>query len=317
MKKIILTLIIFSSISLKTFALDATLETTNKQIDINNPIDIKLTIESDETDSWAIEIQNIKWLDNFDIVNQSQYQNSSTSISVIDWKTQKETKIKNFLELSLKAKKSWDYTIWPVVIKSWENTIETNSIDLKVEWEKIFLNNQNNTNNSQTITNNNPQNNIIQNNPSNQTNDLENIVKKDFNSPFINIIKVIIILIIISWLTYFSLKKISEEKANKEDKREEINDENKEDVEEENNNNYEIVIPTLESKSFDTKVEEFFKNILKQKFNTDDINNINQNSENYEKIKKIQNEINKLKYSNLEINKKELLEEILKLKEGS
>lgn len=130
MKKIIITLLIYFLSVFSVFAdtnIDLSSDKNSYNIDDNIVLNIK--VESD-LDKW-IELK-INWLDNFQIVWQSK----SQSTSIINNK--KNTSFN--LQLSLLAKKAWNYTIWPIVIGSGDSEVKSKTINIKVTWERIMVN---------------------------------------------------------------------------------------------------------------------------------------------------------------------------------
>ena len=167
---------------------ESTINIDKNKIDINDSLNLTISIKTNVW--WNIEISQVKWLENFDVLSQSQSQTSSSQISILNWKTQNETLVNYNYNLVLQAKKKWIFEIWPANITQWTNKITTNSVKIEVVWDKLFLN----WSNSQSNQNNNQNNNIQQNqnspnvNWNNSQNDekIEDfstwIEKKDFSS---------------------------------------------------------------------------------------------------------------------------------------
>ena len=139
-------------------AFDANLSVNQTIADINQPIKLTLKI-SDDTDK-PITVQQIKWLENFNIVWQNQFQSTSSQITVINWKTKAVNTTNYTIILLLQAKNPGNYTIWPAIIKLWNKTIRTNSVKVKITWQKIMLNNTQSSNNL-SFSNNNPSKNSL------------------------------------------------------------------------------------------------------------------------------------------------------------
>jgi len=68
---------------LHSFAFDANLSVDKNTANINDYINLRLEINSSKW--WEIRVTNIKWLENFAKVWQSQSQSSSSQIVVINW----------------------------------------------------------------------------------------------------------------------------------------------------------------------------------------------------------------------------------------
>jgi len=119
------------------FAFEINLNVDRNTININNPLKLKLSIKNDKNSS--VSIQKIKWLNNFDIIGQNQFQGMSSEIKIINWKQKTKTIINQTLLLILQAKKTWTYTIWPAIIKVWDKIYKSNTIKIKITWSKIMI----------------------------------------------------------------------------------------------------------------------------------------------------------------------------------
>jgi len=138
MKKIIL-MVAFFMLWWIWLAFDANLSVNQNVSDINQPIKLTLKI-SDDTDK-PLTVQQIKGLENFKIIWQNQFQSSSSQITVINWKTKAINTTNYTIILVLQAKNPGNYTIWPAIIKLWNQIIKTNSVKVKITWQKIMINN--------------------------------------------------------------------------------------------------------------------------------------------------------------------------------
>jgi ATP-dependent Zn protease len=207
-----------------SWAVDINMDVNPKESDINNPIQLKLEITTDQNAN--IELKWIKWLENFDIVWQRQFQSSSSQIKIINWKTESITKTTQTLILILQAKKAWTYTIWPAVLDIDWKTYKTKQIQVKITGAKIMIwNAQNSINQLQQANNNQvnqqwnstPQANLNEDsNKDNDTNNTDNqkeIDTENNSNPWLLII-ILINGIIILWiiLLVYSLKNNKEEK---------------------------------------------------------------------------------------------------------
>ena len=109
---------------------------------IDENISIEIDLKSSENKNLEL---NLEWLDNFKITSRRQ----SKSITNINWQTSSNF---SFL-LSMLAENNWKYTIWPVRTNSW--LIESNTIEIEIQWERIMINNnfpKNASNNSWNST---------------------------------------------------------------------------------------------------------------------------------------------------------------------
>jgi len=134
MKKILLKFTIFISLFIwllsNIFAFDANLQLDKSKTNINDYINLRVEINS--TEWWEIWITNIKWLENFDLISQSQSQSSSTSMVIINWKTQNKTKSIINLDLTLKPKKKGEFVLWPATLEAGTWKVLTNTVKVKV-----------------------------------------------------------------------------------------------------------------------------------------------------------------------------------------
>jgi len=133
--KIFIFIWFFVSLISNSFALDAKISLDKNTSDINNPINLRVEISSDEW--WQIDNIDIKWLEKFKQIWQSHSQSSSTQIVVINWITRQKTTTTINLDLSLEAQKTWEFEIGPAILKMWTGTIQTNSVKIKITWNKI------------------------------------------------------------------------------------------------------------------------------------------------------------------------------------
>lgn len=323
--KIFLWIILFSIFYLNTNALNIEVNTDKNDISIWEIFDLNIKIEwniSSDFNLW-----DIKWIENFDIINRSQSQSNASKIVIINWEKQSESKTIYNIYYKLQANKKWDFVIWPIILTNSGSNISTNPINISVDWKSLFLQNK-------------IKNNIIDN----KTN--LNIItdKKETNDKILylkyikNILFMFIVFILLFTLFYYlknknkvsyfiksiwknikqkfyNLKNTTYDKNNIEIEAEVIKEKEytniKKDKEDE-------IYPSKYDKNFIYKLEEIFRIKLKEKYKIKDINNktyIDIISEiedekyyNKEKIKMLSNLFNKAKYSKISVNKNELIE---------
>jgi hypothetical protein len=296
--KILLFIWLFFTFISNIFAFDANLQLDKNETDINDYVKLRLEIHSDEW--WEIWISNIVWLENFEIISQSQSQSSSTSMIVVDWKTESKIKTSHNFDLTLKAKNKWDFILWPATLKKDNDEIITNSLELKVTWDNLFINN--NHLNIQTSSWWNDLNKIKEqkiNNEEKEIEKYENIKKRDFDDKK-GITVFVLVLFIILWWFYFILRKNSKIIDNKEDSKQDYNEE----VDFEKKPNW-IIYPEINDPNFIYKLEQVFKQKLYKKYNIKNIENktfdeiLNEMDDKNEDIEKIILILNKAKYSKI------------------
>ena len=295
--KLFLFIWLFFTFIANIFAFDANLQLDKKETDINDYIKLRVEINSEEW--WEIWITSIPWLDNFEIISQSQSQSSSTSIIVVDWKTQSKIKTSHNLDFTLKAKSKWDFIVWPVMLTKDEDKIKTNSVDIKVTGDNLFINNNHldvqakswwaSLDNTKKIETDNNQKDIEKS---------DAVIKKDFNDNKQVYLFIWVLFLLLLWF-YVILKNNSKLLINKEKEKEDIEeaidfDEKQVDV------NY----PEINDDDFINKITYIFKHKLQKKFKIKKIENktfdeiLDELNDKNEDIKIIISILNKSKYSN-------------------
>jgi hypothetical protein len=300
MKKILLNFVICVSLFIwflsNIFAFDANLQLDKTEVNINDYINLRVEISS--TEWWEIWITNIEWLEKFDLISQSQSQSSSTSMVIINWKTQSETKSTINLDLTLKPKNKWEFTIWPAVLEEWTWKVLTNTVKVKVWWDNLFINNNHlNTNNK--INSSLQQKNI---NKDTEIETYDKVQKRIFDNS--KDLYLLLIILLLTWIWFYLLNNKKIEFKNKgllfkNDKWDNIKSDNKEQEWIQNEVNFEkteeIKYPEINDNDFIFKVDNILRNKLELNLN---IKNIK--SKTYDELLK-------------EIWKNDLLENLIKL----
>ena len=133
--KILLSIWLFISLIASVFAFDANLNVDKNTLNINDTLNLRLELNSSKW--WKFEVLEIRWLENFEKLWQSQSQSSSTQIVSVNWKVRQETKTTVNLDLVLRPLKTWEFEIGPAIISDWQTKFKTNSIKVKIDWNKI------------------------------------------------------------------------------------------------------------------------------------------------------------------------------------
>ena len=110
-----------------SFAQQITLDATSKEVDVNDSFSVIVSLV-DAPQNWRVEIT---WIDQFEVLGQS----TANTLQVINWERQQATE----LQLQLRAKDPWEYVVWPAFVQ-WRNDIASNLLELKITWEKLFVN---------------------------------------------------------------------------------------------------------------------------------------------------------------------------------
>lgn len=297
MKKIIvlLSLLLFSTDCVFTYEVDIKADKT----EINSKDDfVSLNVDFTWID-WDIDIsellesiKKVKWMENFDISLINQWFSFISQWIIKNWQLEEKKEGRASYTFSLIPKKTWEFDIWPFSFdKDWEKR-QIDALKIKVVNENIHQ--ENKASDLKLALNNNSTGNFL----------IETKEKVDEKS-WINTFLIIFFWIIILWILIYFLWFGS--------KRQEVEFNDQEQKEDENfRENLDI-----NSNDFLEKAEKCIKNKILEKYWIEIWNkNISEmieqiaESEEKEKLKEINLFFNKLKYSDLELDKKEFLEKI-------
>jgi hypothetical protein len=318
MKKFILLIFTFLLTLTGVFATDVNLSVDKNNVDINNTFQLRLKVNIDE--SWQVAVK-INWLaDNFIVVGENRSQSTSSQITIINWKTKSVNVTTYNLILSLKAKKTWTYTIWPAVVEVWGKEYKSNTVQVKVSWSKIMLNNTQNYQPSQTTSSAQTHNPVWQVRNVNQTTqqpqiqNFEKDIKKIQPNNNLNLYFILALFILV-WVA-ITIYVLNENKIDENVETDVVNI--PEEVKKVDFEQQEITYPSLDDKDFENKIDAIFRQKLKEKFNIPNIENktyteILEQIQGDEKVKEIINWLKLLKYSNLVADKEKLLELVKEL----
>ena len=299
-------LFIFSLFIWNTFALNAELKIDKNSSNINDYINLILEIESEK--SWEIKVKNIKNLEKFDIISQSQSQSSRTNMVIVNWKTKSENISKVNLKLILKAKENWEYELWPAILENWSWTIESNSVKIKIDWNNLNILQNNNSNKVISKTNNKNNQKIEKNIEDKKISaPTDSIDFKEYNKNY-ELYILILTLLISSVIFYFLLDKNIKNKNMKKSSLWE----DKKIWEIKENKSIKITYPKTEQDDFIEEITTIFKKKIWSKYSLEKIENLTL-KEIMEKIPKnskldeISDLLNKAKYSGNTLDNKKIL----------
>lgn len=297
MKKIIvlLSLLLFSTDCVFTYEVDIKADKT----EINSKDDfVSLNVDFIWID-WDIDIsellesiKKVKWMENFDISLINQWFSFISQWIIKNWQLEEKKEGRASYTFSLIPKKTWEFDIWPFSFdKDWEKK-QIDALKIKVVNKNVHQENRNSD--LKLALNNNSTGNFL----------IETKEKVDEKS-WINTFLIIFFWIIILWILIYFLWFGS--------KRQEVEFNDKEQKEDENfRENLDI-----NSNDFLEKAEKCIKNKILEKYWIEIWNkNISEmieqiaESEEKEKLREINLFFNKLKYSDLELDKKEFLEKL-------
>ena len=287
MKKIIvlLSLLLFSTDCVFTYEVDIKADKT----EINSKDDfVSLNVDFTWID-WDIDIsellesiKKVKWMENFDISLINQWFSFISQWIIKNWQLEEKKEGRASYTFSLIPKKTWEFDIWPFSFdKDWEKR-QIDALKIKVVNENVHQ--ENKASDLKLALNNNSTGNFL----------IETKEKVDEKSW-------IIILWILIYFLWFGSKRQEVEFNDKEQKEDENFRENLD----------------INSNDFLEKAEKCIKNKILEKYWIEIWNkNISEmieqiaQSEEKEKLREINLFFNKLKYSDLELDKKEFLEKI-------
>lgn len=280
--------LVWISLFINTFAFSTNLQIDKEKANINDQINLKLTISSEKW--WQIQIDEIKWIEKFDIISKSQ----SSNFSSINWNVTSNINM-NFV---LVPKQKWTFEIWPVVINDTKQKVETNKVKIEISWDKIFLNwNQNNIINLPKINNN------SQNFDNNDLNSILSSQNNENQNSNFNVYLLLWIISILILIVYFALKKTNTLPNNNLEKEVDIIPKK------------DLIYPELTDENFAIKVDEIFKEKISSEFNinikTKDYSQILELIKDFDKrvkIKELIDLLSKLKYSNLITDNSKIIE---------
>lgn len=297
MKKIIvlLLLLLFSTDCVFTYEVDIKADKT----EINSKDDfVSLNVDFTWID-WDIDIsellesiKKVKWMENFDISLINQWFSFISQWIIKNWQLEEKKEGRASYTFSLIPKKTWEFKIWPFSFdKDWEKK-QIDALKIKVVNENVHQENKDSDLNLALNTDS-EDNYLIKTK--------EKVDEKSWINTFLIIFFWIIILWILIYFLWFGSKK-QEVEFNEQGQKE---DENfKENLD-------------INSNDFLEKAEKSIKNKILEKYWIEIWNkNISEmieqiaESEEKEKIRELNLYFNKLKYSDLELDKKEFLEKL-------
>lgn len=289
------------SFNLQTSAFDVGIALNQREVSVDDYFTLQIEVQMDD---WKdLEVEEIKWLENFELISSSQSQASSTSISVINWKAETISKFVNSINLVLKPLNEWKFLLWPVVIR-WEDEVkETNSLEVSVLGSRnsIYIW----SDDVDEIEE------IVNDELLNESGDIERLSNKHIIYFFAGGILIILLLV---WIIFYVRR--NDFWVEDDEKMENENDGMEDDFENEEMEVY----PRVSGKNFVLDIEKVFRNKLSKKYGIkksyDEISNLLNNdlidSENKKVLRDIVDNINKLKYSNVLVDKAKLLEMVKK-----
>lgn len=299
MRKIIVILALFLSFFSQVFSLSSEIFVDKEEVAIWENFRLTLTIKNSENLE-NIEISQFNNLENdFDIIWQSQPNKFFSQVVNINWKLEEKREIITDYTFTLSPKRVWNFEIWPIIVSEWDLKNETNSLKIKVFENEIKPNFDDNY--------------VLTDKKQEKIEEKKSIVFDKKIIYFIIFLIIFLIWIFIIYRKYFSSKKVKN--LEKEIDFSEKIEEKKSDFSEKDEDFEKIL--NLENKEFFIKIEKILKNFIfsnysletKNKSISDIISDI-KNPEKKEFLKKINENLNKIRFSDLEIDKTEIIEDL-------
>lgn len=295
MKKYIVLSLLFFCFYLDSYAFEAQIKTDKDNYNINE--NIKFTLIVDLDDSKNIELESVKWLENFDIISTSSSQKSTYSEKNINWKIEMISKQLLYVDYIMKANKDGTFSLWPVVLNDWLERKETKSINLQIDWNRK---------------------NEIQNKYKKQNYDKE----KDDIDDWVWLLFIIVFWLLIWSLVYYKKEFIFSQFDKLKKSYNTVNV--SEDIKKEENISFlnEIEeLPNIDDSKFIDKIILYTKNKLIRKYNLkwnfnsldELIIELDENLSDSELLKEVIDLINRFKYSNLLVSKQNILDIVKKI----
>ena len=250
---------------------------------------------------WKVEISKINGIENFDVIWSSQSSKIISQSKVVDGKFEEQREAITSLVLTLEPKKAWSFSLWPVVLDNWTEKKETNSLKINVSKTKIKPKLEDQKEQKRLFSEEN-----FQKQYSEKLTKTDNTLDNKIYFIIILAFLTLFLIIIIIMKAYLS-RKWWEKELNKDLE----NKQEQENIEEEI-----VELPDVEDEKFIEKIEKILKKEISLRFNLKfkdkDISDIFKEIDfsNNKDLEEINALLNKSKYSNLELDKTEILEKV-------
>lgn len=283
MKKIFVIFLLFFSVYYETFAFEAEL-ITDKNI-FKKYEKIKATIKVKDLEDFSnLSFLKINLDKNLEITWNSQSSKTMYQSKIINWKLEEKREMQLEIDLLLKSKKEWEFEIWPFILTDWKTEFTTNSLKIKV------LENENLA-------------------------DKSNVKEKEKINFEIEYLNYILFFVIVLFWFLLIIKFLMKNNFNKKELKNPEQPKLLPQALDLKNKNF---LLELNNEDFTFEIEQFLKKYILFKY---DLNFENKNiseileEKNVSKIdldylRKINNSLDKINYSNLEVDKQEILTDL-------
>lgn len=300
MRKLSCFLWLFLFFSNVVFSYEAQISSDKEELEVWETLRLEVNLKNLE-ELWKVEISKINWIENFDVIWSSQSSKIISQSKVVDGKFEEQRETVTSLVLTLEPKKAWSFSLWPVVLDDWTEKKETNSLKINVSKTKIKPKLEDQKEQKRLVSEEN-----FQKQYSEKSTKTDNTLDNKIYFIIILALLTLFLIVIIIMRAYLSRKW-----------KEEDLDKNLENTDKIENTEEEIVeLPDVEDEKFIEKIEKILKKEISLRFNLKfkdkDISDIFKEIDfsNNKDLEEINALLNKSKYSNLELDKTEILEKV-------
>ncbi len=300
MRKLSCFLWLFLFFSNVVFSYEAQISSDKEELEVWETLRLEVNLKNLE-ELWKVEISKINWIENFDVIWSSQSSKIISQSKVVDGKFEEQREAITSLVLTLEPKKAWSFSLWPVVLDNWTEKKETNSLKINVSKSKIKPKLEDKNEQKRLASEEN-----FQKQYSEKLTKTDNTLDNKIYFIIILAFLTLFLIIIIIMKAYLS-RKWWEKELNKDLE----NKQEQENIEEEI-----VELPDVEDEKFIEKIEKILKKEISLRFNLKfkdkDISDIFKEIDfsNNKDLEEINALLNKSKYSNLELDKTEILEKV-------
>ena len=300
MRKLSCFLWLFLFFSNVVFSYEAQISSDKEELEVWETLRLEVNLKNLE-ELWKVEISKINWIENFDVIWSSQSSKIISQSKVVDGKFEEQRETVTSLVLTLEPKKAWSFSLWPVVLDDWTEKKETNSLKINVSKTKIKPKLEDQKEQKRLVSEEN-----FQKQYSEKSTKTDNTLDNKIYFIIILALLTLFLIVIIIMRAYLSRKW-----------KEEDLDKDLENTDKIENTEEEIVeLPDVEDEKFIEKIEKILKKEISLRFNLKfkdkDISDIFKEIDfsNNKDLEEINALLNKSKYSNLELDKTEILEKV-------
>ena len=300
MRKLSCFLWLFLFFSNVVFSYEAQISSDKEELEVWETLRLEVNLKNLE-ELWKVEISKINWIENFDVIWSSQSSKIISQSKVVDGKFEEQRETVTSLVLTLEPKKAWSFSLWPVVLDDWTEKKETNSLKINVSKTKIKPKLEDQKEQKRLVSEEN-----FQKQYSEKSTKTDNTLDNKIYFIIILALLTLFLIVIIIMRAYLS-RKWGEKELNKDLE----NKQEQENIEEEI-----VELPDVEDEKFIEKIEKILKKEISLRFNLKfkdkDISDIFKEIDfsNNKDLEEINALLNKSKYSNLELDKTEILEKV-------